>query len=282
MDGRSTRPLPKTMRSAQRSPDAKRRGWDSNPRTPCDANGFRDCLTARPWLSRKPNPAATHRQGNVLGNETRIRSQDARLSICGHQDDRKSLTSGVHSLPPRRWRARVDERRAVGKGRVTLDRKIDGFIHDRRRWRPFEIGFHALHSTQRTARAKCLVCACTADAVGMIEVCRRSAASLGSPSSCSSTITASRTSMLAMRKEKPRSESTIWRSWTATSVAASCDSSLPGQSSIKKNWKRTGAEHERVRHFWRSSHCNERSNPRHHDSRGRPPRRPSVDLRRWA
>jgi hypothetical protein len=58
---------------------------------------------------------------------------------------------------------------------------------------------------------------------------------------------------LAMPKEKPRCESTIWRSWTAASVAANCDSSSPGQSSIRKNWKRTGAEPAPVRHFWISS-----------------------------
>jgi Domain of unknown function (DUF4160) len=43
---------------------------------------------------------------------------------------------------------------------------------------------------------KCLVCARTADVMGMIGACRRSAASSGSPSSCSSTIMAFRISML--------------------------------------------------------------------------------------
>jgi len=43
--------------------------------------------------------------------------------------------------------------------------------------------------------------------------------------------------MLIMQKEKPRCGSTTWRSWTAPSAAANCDSSPPEQSSIKKNWK---------------------------------------------
>jgi len=42
-------------------------------------------------------------------------------------------------------------------------------------------------------------------------------------------------------------------SWTAPSVAANCDSSSPGQSSIRKIWKRTGAEPAPVKHFWISS-----------------------------
>jgi hypothetical protein len=47
--------------------------------------------------------------------------------------------------------------------------------------------------------------------------------------------------------------------WSALSqnaslvAVASCDSSSPGQSSIRKNWKRTGVEREPVRHFWISS-----------------------------
>jgi len=51
--------------------------------------------------------------------------------------------------------------------------------------------------------------------------------------------------MLAMPKEKPRSESTTWRSWTATSVVASSDSSLAWaelhQKELEENWRRARA-----------------------------------------
>jgi hypothetical protein len=120
----------------------RRRGWDSNPRAPCDANSFRDCPALAGGRSRKPNSEADHHQGNVLGNETRIRTQDARLPICGHQDDGQALARSAHGLPTRGRAIGIDESGAVGIGRATLDRKVNGFIHDVRCWRSLGVSAH--------------------------------------------------------------------------------------------------------------------------------------------